>query len=149
MNGVTLNDFWETVGPGVVAGTTQLKEGDWTVSADGLTITITKATITSKGLNWYTPDSGAGVGTVTVGAGTTAWVGVGTQFLTTFKVGDTITSAGQTKTIATITNDTNLTTDAVVAGIAGQAYTLAPNRAFRLTTAAVQTTLSTVIEAQP
>jgi hypothetical protein len=60
MNGVTLIDFWKTAGPGVVAGTTQLTDADWTVSADGLTITITGATIAAKGFNWYSPDSGAG-----------------------------------------------------------------------------------------
>jgi hypothetical protein len=57
MNGVTLIDFWDTNTAAVRASTTQLKEGDWTVSADGRTITILKATITANGLNWYTPDS--------------------------------------------------------------------------------------------
>ena len=66
----------------------------------------------------------AGVGTVSVGAGGTAWTGVGTQFLNTFKVGDTITSEGQTLTIATITSDTALTTNAVGAAISAKAYTL-------------------------
>lgn len=65
----------------------------------------------------------AGVGTITTSG--TAVTGVGTQFLNTFKVGDTIVCAGQTKTIATITTNTALTTDAWSPDIAvATAYTL-------------------------
>ncbi len=43
-------------------------------------------------------------------AGGTTVTGVGTQFTNTFKVGDTITMAGETQTISTITSDTLMTT---------------------------------------
>ena len=74
--------------------------------------------------NLQVAQSTTGAGTVSVGAGGTAWTGVGTQFLNTFKVGDTITSEGQTLTIATITTNTALTTNAVGAAISAKAYTL-------------------------
>jgi hypothetical protein len=63
----------------------------------------------------YSEDDGAnysllaGVGTVQT-AGTTALVGTSTKFLSTFAVGDKITVDGETiRTIATITDDTHLT----------------------------------------
>jgi len=80
--------------------------------------------LVSPTANLQVAQSTAGVGTVSVGAGGTAWTGVGTQFLNTFKVGDTITSEGQTLTIATITTDTALATNAVGAAISAKAYTL-------------------------
>jgi hypothetical protein len=67
----------------------------------------------------------AGVGTISVGAAGTTITGVGTQFLNTFAVGQTITSAGQTLTISTIASDTSMTiSPAAGAAISGQAYTL-------------------------
>jgi hypothetical protein len=66
----------------------------------------------------------AGVGTISVGAAGTTITGVGTQFLNTFAVGQTITSAGQTLTISAIASDTSMTTSAAGAAISGQAYTL-------------------------
>ena len=66
-----------------------------------------------------------GMGTVSVGAGGTTWNGSLTQFTNTFKIGDTITSEGQTKTITSITSNILLTTDAVGEAISGKAYTLA------------------------
>jgi hypothetical protein len=65
-----------------------------------------------------------GIGTVSVAASGTTWTGVDTWFLNTFKVGDTITSEGQTLTIATIASNTSLTTNAVGAAISAKAYTL-------------------------
>jgi hypothetical protein len=51
----------------------------------------------------------AGVGTVSTPGSSTTLTGVGTQFTNTFKVGDTLTVAGETvRTIATITSDTVL-----------------------------------------
>ena len=50
--------------------------------------------------------------------------GVGTQFLNTFKVGDTITVNAETRTIATIVSNTSLTTDVWTGSNAGVAYTL-------------------------
>ena len=74
--------------------------------------------------NFQVAQDTTGVGTVSVGAGGTAWTGVDTQFLNTFKVGDSITSAGQTLTILTIPSNTSLTTAAVGAAIVSQPYTL-------------------------
>lgn len=68
--------------------------------------------------------STVGQGTVSVSAGGTVWTGVGTQFLNTFKVGDTITSEGQTLTISAISSNTSLTTNAVGAAISAKPYTL-------------------------
>jgi hypothetical protein len=66
----------------------------------------------------------AGLGTISVSAGGTTVTGVGTLFLSTFKVGDTITSEGQTKTISAIASNTSLTTDAWGAAISAKAFTL-------------------------
>jgi hypothetical protein len=65
-----------------------------------------------------------GVGTISVGAGGTTITGVGTQFTNTFKLGDTITSAGQTLTVGTISSDTVMTCGAAGAAITSQPYTL-------------------------
>ena len=74
--------------------------------------------------NLTVAQSATGVGTISVGAAGTTVTGVNTQFLNTFKVGDTITSAGQTLTISAIASDTSMTTSAAGALISGQAYTL-------------------------
>jgi len=74
--------------------------------------------------NLEVAQSTTGVGTVSVGLNGTTWTGVGTRFLNTFKVGDTITSEGQTLTILTIPSNTSLTTAAVGAAISAKAYTL-------------------------
>jgi len=68
----------------------------------------------------------AGSGTV-VTDGTITLTGTGTQFLNTFKVGDTITVSGETaRTIATIASDTSLTvTVAFSTTASGLSYTLA------------------------
>ncbi len=80
--------------------------------------------LTAPTANLQVAQSTSGVGTISVLIGGTAWTGVGTQFLNTFKVGDTITSAGQTLTISAIASDTALTTNAVGAAITAQPYTL-------------------------
>jgi hypothetical protein len=72
----------------------------------------------------------SGTGTVSVIAGGTIWTGVGTQFLNTFKVGDTITSGNQKKTITSIISDTELTTDAVNEVINSKTYTLGGGTSF-------------------
>lgn len=56
--------------------------------------------------------STTGVGTVSITSGSTTVTGYGTQFLNTFKIGDTITIAGETRTIASISSNTSLTTTA-------------------------------------
>ena len=56
MNGVTSITWMKTTAPaGAVAGTVILTRdnNDWIVSADGRSITINGATVTTKGLNWY------------------------------------------------------------------------------------------------
>jgi hypothetical protein len=67
-----------------------------------------------------------GPGTVSVSG--TAVTGASTFFTNTFKVGDTITvtttSGAETKTIASITSDTALVTDAFAGTASGVAYTL-------------------------
>lgn len=67
----------------------------------------------------------AGLGTVTI-TGTTTCTGTGTQFLNTFKVGDSIiiTATTETRAISAITSDTVMTI-AAATNTAGSAYTLA------------------------
>ena len=66
----------------------------------------------------------AGVGTVSNLAGGTTVTGVGTQFLNTFKVGDTITINAETVAISAIASDTSMTTAAITGANSGVAYTL-------------------------
>ncbi|MDP3986099.1 MAG: hypothetical protein Q8P77_01545, partial [Candidatus Veblenbacteria bacterium] len=66
----------------------------------------------------------AGVGTVSNGAGGTTVTGVGTQFLNTFKIGDTITINAETVAISAIASDTSMTTAAITGANSGVAYTL-------------------------
>jgi hypothetical protein len=72
----------------------------------------------------------AGVGTVSTTATLTTVTGVGTQFLNTFKVGDTITVNAETRIITAITSDTSLATGAWTGSNAGVAYTLAGGTRF-------------------
>ncbi len=65
-----------------------------------------------------------GIGTVSNSAGGTAVTGVGTQFLNTFKVGDSITIGGQTVAITAVLTDTTLTTGAITNLNSGVAYSL-------------------------
>lgn len=51
-------------------------------------------------------------GTISVTAGNTAVNGVNTAFNSQLKVGSTITSNGETRTITSIVSDTSLVTDA-------------------------------------
>ena len=74
--------------------------------------------------NFQVNQSTNGTGTISVAAADTTVTGSGTQFLNTFKVGDTITSAGQTLTISAISSNTLMTTSAAVAAITTQPYTL-------------------------
>ncbi len=69
-----------------------------------------------------------GVGTVTT-AGTTTLTGTGTQFTTTFKMGNTITVSGETvRTISAIASDTSLTvTVAFSTSSSGLSYTVNQN----------------------
>ncbi len=75
--------------------------------------------------------STTGFGTVSNSAGGTAVTGAGTYFTNTFKIGDTITIGGETRTISAIVSDTSLTTDAWTAAHAAlSAYTLAGGSRF-------------------
>lgn len=64
-----------------------------------------------------------GTGTVTTN-GTTAVVGVGTAFREEFSPGDTITVSGETQTVRSITNDTNLVTTTWTGSFSGSAFTV-------------------------
>ena len=78
------------------------------------------------GNNFYISNllNGTGIGTVNT-SGNINLVGVGTQFLTTFKVGDIINVAGEpVKTIASILSDTELTVNSAFSSTAtGKTYT--------------------------
>jgi hypothetical protein len=66
---------------------------------------------TAPTVNLQVDQPSTGVGTVSTPGNSTTLTGVGTQFRNTFKVGDTITVAGETsRTIATITSNTVLDT---------------------------------------
>ena len=96
---------------------------------DSITKTALKGNVgigtTAPSSNLTVAQSTAGVGSISVGAAGTTITGVGTQFLNTFAVGQTITSAGQTLTISAIASDTSMTiSPAAGAAISGQAYTL-------------------------
>ena len=55
MRGVSTIEWHDVSDGGAMAGPTTLTKaaGDWTVSADGRSITISKATIAAKGAAWY------------------------------------------------------------------------------------------------
>jgi hypothetical protein len=74
--------------------------------------------------NLEVAQSTTGAGLISVDAAGTTVTGVRTQFLNTFKIGDTITSAGQTLTISAIASDTSMTTSAAGAAIVAAGYTL-------------------------
>ncbi len=65
-----------------------------------------------------------GVGTVSNSAGGTTVTGVNTQFLNTFKIGDTITINGETVSISAIASNTSMTTEAITGANSGVVYTL-------------------------
>ncbi|HLP86575.1 MAG TPA: tail fiber domain-containing protein [Candidatus Paceibacterota bacterium] len=79
---------------------------------------------TSPVSNLQVSQSTTGVGTVSNSAGGTTVTGVGTQFLNTFKVGDTITINGETVTISAIASNTSMTTGAITNANSAVAYTL-------------------------
>jgi hypothetical protein len=85
---------------------------------------------TSPTTNFQVAQGTAGVGRITTTASGTAVVGTGTQFTNTFKLGNTITANGETRTIVTISNDTHLTTNAWTNTNTNVAYTLAGGTRF-------------------
>jgi len=72
----------------------------------------------------------AGMGTVSNSAGGTTVTGVLTQFLNTFKVGDTITINGETVAISAIASNTSMTTAAITGANSNVAYTLVGGKRF-------------------
>lgn len=80
--------------------------------------------------NFQVDQGTTGNGTVSNGAGGTTVTGVGTQFLNTFKVGDTVTIAGQTVAISAIASDTSMTTAAITNANSNVAYTLTGGERF-------------------
>jgi len=119
----------------------QTMSGDLTVTSGNILFSTT-GTITQSGsgivsfagnvgigtasptANFQVAQSATGVGTVSNAASGTTVTGVGTQFLNTFKVGDTITIVGQTVAISAIASNTSMTTAAITNANSGVAYTL-------------------------
>ena len=71
-----------------------------------------------------------GSGVVITAAGGTTVTGVSTQFTNTFKVGDSITIAGQTVAITAIASDLSMTTTPTAAQDSNVSYTLTGGRRF-------------------
>lgn len=61
--------------------------------------------------NLHVTQSNIGVGVVAVVSGSTTVTGTNTQFTNTFRIGQTITVNGETRTISAIASDTSMTTD--------------------------------------
>jgi hypothetical protein len=112
------------------------KVGD-TISIGGQTVAIsaiasntsmTTAAITNPNIAVpYFLTSTTGPGNVSNSAGGTTVTGVGTEFLNTFKVGDTITfnsGTAQTVAISAIASNTSMTTAVITAAHSNVAYTL-------------------------
>jgi len=74
--------------------------------------------------NFQVTQDTVGSGTVSNSAGGTTVTGVGTLFLNTFKIGDTITINGETVAISAIASNTSMTTAAITGANAAVAYTL-------------------------
>ncbi|PID52575.1 MAG: hypothetical protein CR972_01315 [Candidatus Moraniibacteriota bacterium] len=64
-----------------------------------------------------------GAGTVSNSAGGTTVTGTGTNFLSTFRVGGTITIGADTVTVTAIASDTSMTTTAIASAHSGASYT--------------------------
>jgi hypothetical protein len=106
----------------------------------------TKARIQAKGDSFVENNFGIGTGTpsgllevkqVTTGLGTVSVddvnvTGTGTQFTNTFKVGDTITANSETREIATITDNTHMTTTTTWTTKTNQSYTLVGGSRFKV-----------------
>ncbi|MFA5986944.1 MAG: tail fiber domain-containing protein [Parcubacteria group bacterium] len=73
-----------------------------------------------------------GPGTVTNTAGGTTVTGVGTKFLSTFRVGGTITIGAQTVAISAIASDTSMTTAAITAANTEVSYTYSGGTKFAI-----------------
>ncbi|MDG2213079.1 MAG: hypothetical protein P8M70_04560, partial [Verrucomicrobiota bacterium] len=79
MKGVTGIQFWDQGDGAKVATTTDLIASDWTVSADGRSLTLTKATIEAKGANWFSPDNDRQLKLTTVAGSSDTTPAISTQ----------------------------------------------------------------------
>jgi len=79
---------------------------------------------TSPTANFQVAQSTTGVGTISATAASSTVTGSGTIFTNTFKVGDTLTSNGETRTISAIASNTSMTTDAWTNTTSSATYTL-------------------------
>lgn len=110
---------------------TQFKIGDYIIS-EGQTLQVasvisdTSLTTSAAGAQIvskpYQFPGTIGIGTVSVSVGGTNWTGIGTKFKTQFRVGEYISSEGQTLQITSIDSETSLTTSAVGDAISGKPY---------------------------
>lgn len=82
--------------------------------------------------NFEVDQGTSGCGVVANDAGGTTVRGTSTQFTNTFKVGDSITIAGQTVTITGITSDTRMTTTAITNADSNASYTLSGGSRFHV-----------------
>jgi hypothetical protein len=82
--------------------------------------------------NFEVDQGPSGSGVVANDAGGTTVRGTSTQFTNTFKVGDSITIAGQTVTITAITSDTRMTTTPIANADSNATYTLSGGRRFHV-----------------
>ena len=88
---------------------------------------------TSSPVSNFEVDQGtAGSGTVSNAAGGTTVSGAGTQFTNTFKVGDSISIAGQTVTILAILSDVDMTTTTIPSADSNATYTLTGGSRFHI-----------------
>ena len=97
---------------------------DFNINNLGNVLIGNSATVLAATSNFQIVQGTIGEGTISVTAGSGAVNGVGSQFLNTFKVGDTITANGETHTITAIAGNVNMTTDNWTSTVASQSYTL-------------------------
>lgn len=73
-----------------------------------------------------------GLGTISATSGGTSVTGVNTNFLSWFKIGQTITANGETRTISAIASATSMTTDAWTNTATNVAYTVPSSNVLRV-----------------
>ena len=74
----------------------------------------------------------SGLGTISVSAGSGTVTGVNTNFQSFFKVGQTLTANGETRTISAISSATSMTTDNWTNTASGVGYTMPSSNVFRV-----------------
>jgi hypothetical protein len=83
-------------------------------------------------VNFQVNQSTAGIGTVSNTAGGTTITGTNTQFLNTFRIGNTITIGAQTVVISAIASNTSMTSAAITAANTNATYTLVGGNRFNV-----------------